>query len=246
MPKSSPKIFIGCSGFHYKEWKNIFYPEGLPQSKWFSFYCKQFNTLEINNTFYKFPTVKSLQKWYDNSPGDFKFTVKAPRLITHYKRFSDCERYLNDFYSACSEGLKEKLGCVLFQLHPQIKYSEENLEMIISSLDLSFKNVLELRDESWWNANVFKVLKKRKIIFSGISYPKLPDKLIQVQKEVYYRFHGVPVLYKSAYSESFLEEKFIEISKSNIKEAWIYFNNTWGTAAIENAKYLQKLFGKPG
>lgn len=238
----TPKIYIGCSGFHYKEWKNVFYTEGLPHSKWFAFYCEHFNTLELNTTFYKFPTVKSLQKWHDNSPVDFKFTVKAPRLITHYKRFSECERYLDDLYSACNKGLKNKLGCVLFQLHPQIKYSEESLKIIISSLNPSFKNVLEFRDASWWNANVFKILKKHKIIFSGISYPKLPDKLIVTAPNLYYRFHGVPVLYKSAYPEKFLEEKFSELNKSKINEAWIYFNNTWGTAAIENARYLQKLF----
>lgn len=237
-----PKIYIGCSGFHYKEWKNIFYPDGLPQSKWFAFYCEHFNTLELNTTFYKFPTVKSLQKWYDNSPVDFKFTVKAPRLIPHYKRFSECESYLDDFYSACSQGFKNKLGCVLFQLHPQIKYSEESLKNIISSLDISFKNVLEFRDESWWNESVFKALKKQNIIFSGISYPKLPDALIPTHSNLYYRLHGVPVLYKSAYPEKFLEEKFSGLSKSKINEAWIYFNNTWGSAAIENARYLQNLF----
>ncbi|MEO8568701.1 MAG: DUF72 domain-containing protein, partial [Ginsengibacter sp.] len=198
----------------------------------------------INTTFYKFPTVKSLQKWYDSSPEDFKFTVKAPRLITHYKRFTECDGYLKDFYETSAEGLKDKLGCILFQMHPQIKYSEGFLKNIISSLNPSFKNVLEFRDASWWNKSAFNTLKKNKIIFSGISYPKLPDALIIARPNLYYRFHGVPVLYKSAYTPQFLEEKFSEINKSGIKEAWIYFNNTWGTAAIENARYLQNLFEK--
>ena len=240
----SLKIYIGCSGFHYREWKDIFYPEGLAQTKWFHFYCEHFNTLEINTTFYKFPTVKSLQKWYDNSPPGFKFTVKAPRLITHYKRFNGCDSYLKDFYEASAEGLKDKLGCILFQLHPQIKYSDGLLNNIISSLNPSFKNVFEFRDISWWNKSVFKTLKKHKIIFSGISYPKLPDILIVTKPNLYYRFHGVPVLYKSVYTPQFLEEKFFEINKPGIKEAWIYFNNTWGTAAIENARDLQNLFKK--
>ena len=138
------KIFTGCSGFHYKEWKNTFYPEGLPQTKWFQFYTSQFNTLEINSTFYKFPTSKSLQKWYDTSPDDFIFSVKAPRLVTHYKRFNECEQYLTDFYNTCGDGLKNKLGCVLFQLPPQIKYSEEFLNTIIKLLDQSFKNAVRV------------------------------------------------------------------------------------------------------
>jgi uncharacterized protein YecE (DUF72 family) len=136
------KIYIGCSGFHYKEWKVIFYPEKLPQSKWFQFYGQHFNTLEINTTFYKFPTEKSLAKWYDASSADFKFSVKAPRLITHYKKFTACESLLSDFYISAGAGLQEKLGCVLFQLPPQFIYSPEKLDLIISSIDASFKNVL--------------------------------------------------------------------------------------------------------
>src|SRR5690242_10251634 len=110
------QYFIGCSGFHNKDWKEVFYPKGLPQSKWFEFYCTQFNTLELNTTFYRFPRIEILQKWYDKSSADFKFSVKAPRLITHYKQFNDVARLLNDFYTSVQEGLREKLGCMLFQL----------------------------------------------------------------------------------------------------------------------------------
>jgi uncharacterized protein YecE (DUF72 family) len=78
------QCYIGCSGFYNKDWKEVFYPNGLPQSKWFEFYCTQFNTLELNTTFYRFPTIEMLKKWYDTSPADFKFSVTAPRLITHY------------------------------------------------------------------------------------------------------------------------------------------------------------------
>lgn len=238
------KTYIGCSGFHYKEWKTIFYPEDLPQSKWFTFYCRHFNTLELNSTFYKFPTIKSLQKWYGSSPDDFTFSVKAPRLITHYKRFSGCEHFLDDFYEACLQGLQHKLGCVLFQLHPQIKYSLEILNLIVNSVDPSFKNVLEFRDISWWNETVFDTLKKSNIIFSGISYPKLPEEVIITNPALYYRFHGEPLLYKSAYPESFLEEKFFMMNCSGAKEAWIYFNNTWGIAAIINGRCMQQLLLK--
>ncbi|MEO8108606.1 MAG: DUF72 domain-containing protein [Ginsengibacter sp.] len=233
------KIFIGCSGFHYKEWKDVFYPEGLPQSKWFQYYCQQFNTLELNVTFYRFPTIKSLQKWYESSPVDFKFSVKAPRLITHYKKFSECENYLGDFYGSIYEGLQEKLGCVLFQLPPQIKYTEEMLMILTKILDPSFTNVIEFRDASWWNENVFLQLNKKNIAFSGASFPKLPDEVIKTTHALYYRLHGVPVLYKSAYAESFLDQKIKEIKKAKPEKAWIYFNNTWGTAAITNSNYLK-------
>ncbi|HEU4862054.1 MAG TPA: DUF72 domain-containing protein, partial [Chitinophagaceae bacterium] len=110
---------IGCSGFHYKGWKGIFYPETLPQRAWFRFYAEKFNTLELNVTFYRFPVLKSLEKWHDVSPDNFSFAVKAPRLITHYKKFSDCARLLDDFYNLITKVLKNKLGPVFFQLPPK-------------------------------------------------------------------------------------------------------------------------------
>jgi uncharacterized protein YecE (DUF72 family) len=235
----SPKIYIGCSGFHYREWKNVFYPDGLPQSKWFQFYCEHFNTLELNVTFYKFPSEKSLANWYNTSPNGFMFSVKAPKAITHFKKFNECERMLKDFYTSIQNGLQQKLGCALFQLPPQLIYSEELLHKIIINLNPSFKNVLEFRHASWWNRIVFQQLKKNNIIFSGISYPKLPDEIVKTNVSLYYRLHGVPVLYKSSYSELFLRNLIKEINKLKVKEAWLYFNNTWGTAAIENVKYLQ-------
>lgn len=235
------KFYIGCSGFHYKEWKEFFYPEKLPQSKWFEFYCERFNTLEINSTFYKFPTEKSLAKWYDASPEDFRFSVKVPRLITHYKKFSESESLISDFYSSISKGLEKKLGCVLFQLPPQLAYTPELLDLITNSVDPSFKNVFEFRHVSWWNENVFSQFKKRKLIFCGVSFPKLPDEMKATTSNIYYRFHGVPILYKSAYSERFIENIYLQIKKIAPDEAWIYFNNTWGEAAIINSTYFQKL-----
>ena len=89
---------IGCSGFYYKEWKDFFYPKGLAQKDWFKFYAEHFNTIEINASFYKNPTEKSLEKWHNDSPADFVFTMKAPRLITHYKQLKDCKTDTTDFY----------------------------------------------------------------------------------------------------------------------------------------------------
>lgn len=134
---------IGCSGFYYKHWKEVFYPKGLPQNKWFTFYGDHFNTLELNVTFYRFPQLAFLQSWYDRSSSSFSFAVKTPRGITHYKKFKGAEKLIDDFYSTVAEGLKEKLGCILFQLPPRYNYTNERLQNIISSLDHSFNNVIE-------------------------------------------------------------------------------------------------------
>src|SRR6188474_1827896 len=125
---------IGCSGFHYKEWKGVFYPGSLPQREWFRFYAEQFNTLELNVTFYRFPVLKSLENWHTISPDNFRFAVKAPRLITHYKKFCDCTRLIDDFYNLITKGLKDKLGPVLFQLPPKYVYTDARLEQIVKSM----------------------------------------------------------------------------------------------------------------
>ena len=237
-----PKWWIGCSGFHYKEWKEVFYPKNIPQTKWFEYYSQHFNTIELNTTFYRFPRIETLQSWYKKSPANFKFSVKGPRLISHYKMFIDCERLLGDFYTSVYEGLQDKLGCVLFQLPASIKYSDEMLTRIITNLDPSFDNAVEFRDNTWWNKKVYDALKKNKISFCGISHPKLSDEVIKNNSILYYRFHGVPVLYKSEYREDFIKEITKEIKSSGrFKEAYTYFNNTWGTGALANAMQMQKL-----
>jgi uncharacterized protein YecE (DUF72 family) len=233
---------IGCSGFHYKDWKGRFYPDGLPQRKWFDYYCQHFKTLELNVTFYRFPQLSFLQNWYGKSPADFRFAVKAPRAITHYKKFNDTTELITSFYDTINQGLQEKLGPVLFQLPPSFTYDEEKLDRIINSLNPSFKNVLELRHVSWWNESVYQKLAKHNITFCGMSHPILPDDVIQNTPVVYYRFHGVPVLYRSPYSRDFLK-KIINTVKQNpeVREGWFYFNNDFDAVGVGNANDMISL-----
>jgi uncharacterized protein YecE (DUF72 family) len=230
---------IGCSGFHYKDWKGIFYPEGLPQNKWFAFYCEHFNTLELNVTFYRFPQLSFLQNWHQKSPDSFRFSVKAPRAITHYKKFNDAADLVSSFYETINNGLQEKLGPVLFQMPPGFSYSEERLERIINNLDPAFTNVVELRHVSWWRENVYKALAGHKIIFCGMSHPSLPDAIIQNTPVIYYRFHGVPNLYRSPYSTDFLKNVIDAVQHNpEAKQGWFYFNNDYDGVAIANAKEM--------
>ena len=234
------QIYIGCSGFYNKDWKEVFYPKGLAQSKWFEYYCTQFNTLELNTTFYRFPTVEMLKKWYDKSPEYFRFSVKAPRLITHYKQLNDCERLLDDFYSIIQEGLKEKLGTILFQFPSKIVYSEEFLQRITQNLNASFMNVVEFRSVSWWNQHVITELAKHNISFSGISIKDLADEIIANTKTIYYRFHGIPRLYFSQYPKERIEQFAQELKEQALSTtAYIFFNNTATLAAINNARELE-------
>lgn len=237
-----PRLHIGCSSYYNKLWKGIFYPEDLPGSKWFEYYAQHFSTYELNGTFYKFPTVKGLQTWYKKVPDGFTFSLKVPKHITHIKRLADCDRELNDFYTAVREGLADKLACILFQLPPSFSYSKERLELVLNAANPGFKNVVEFRNETWWRQDVMDVLAQRNIAFSSVNYPKLPTTVMANTALGYIRFHGNPKLFYSQYSEEELQEIYEQImAQSSLKEVYIYFNNTASEAAIINAMYFKKM-----
>lgn len=234
--------YIGCSGFHYQHWKGSFYPTGLTQKKWFEFYAEHFVTLELNVTFYRFPRLDVLRSWYEKAPASFRFAVKAPKAITHYKQFHGTVDMLSDFYSTIRQGLEEKLGPVLFQFPPRFRYDPERLARVLEQLDLSFDNVLEFRHQGWWCEEVYTALRKCGISFCGMSHPDLPDKAVVTGPIVYYRFHGVPDLYRSSYSEDSLQQFADELkAKDGVKEVWCYFNNDAAVAAIPNAQRLVEI-----
>jgi uncharacterized protein YecE (DUF72 family) len=233
---------IGCSGFHYKEWKEVFYPKDLPAAKWFEYYCRQFNTIEINNTFYRFPDLRNLQGWFQKSPSSFVFSIKVPQIITHQRKFRDTKDLLYNFYDVLSAGLGEKLGPVLFQLPPQLHFSSETLNDMLNQLDDSFMNVVEFRHISWWRKEVVAALGSHKAVFCSVSYPGLINEVVTAMPFCYYRFHGVPKLYHSSYTESFLQDVVQQITAhKDAEKAFLYFNNTASAAAIGNAKAVEQM-----
>lgn len=237
-----PSTYIGTSGFYNPHWKIIFYPEDMPASKWLGFYCENFNTLEINATFYRFPTLKSMQTWYGKSPEGFQFSIKASKLITHIHQFVDCQQLIDDFYAVCKDGLKEKMGCILFQLPPSIHYSPEKLELIIKSLNPKFKNAIEFRHVSWWTQEVYDELKKYNVIFCTVNHPKLPTTLITTTKTAYVRLHGNPKMFYSNYNHDELKAlSEALLKKKGVEEIYVFFNNTASPSGVVNALELQEL-----
>ncbi len=236
------KLYIGCSGFTNRDWKGFFFPEELPSKEQLNFYSTQFNSVEINSSFYRRPRLQTLQNWYERTGEDFKFFIKIPKTITHIKRLKATAAETADFCSHVHEGIREKLAGFLFQLPPSFHYSEEHVEQVIETVDSGFLNVVEFRHKAWWNDEILEALKDKNIVFSGVSFPKeLPnDLIINNDKSAYYKLHGVPVLFKSEYSEEELEKLATEIKKAR-QEVFVFFNNTWGTAALTNALYLKKL-----
>jgi len=232
--------YLGCSGWFYWHWKGKFYPTDLPQSKWFQYYAKHFNTVELNSPFYHFPKQSTAKNWYRQAPKDFVYTLKVNKAITHVKKFHDTEKLIKEFYKLGDE-LKEKMGCFLFQLPPSLKYSEKKLEEIIEQLDLEKKNVIEFREKSWFRKEVYEELKKANIIFCIVSSPILPEEFVKTSKDVYIRFHGKTAWYRYNYSLSELKEWVERIKKAKPEDLWAYFNNDANAFAVENCLQLKKM-----
>ncbi len=238
------KVYIGTSGYFYWDWKGVFYPENLKPYQWFEYYSKHFNTLEINSTFYRFPSPSSLKNWYKIAPENFVYSVKVNKYITHIKKFKGVKEQLDRFYTLSSTHLKEKLGTFLFQLPPFFKYSPDNIHSIVNQLNKRFKNVLEFRNESWFKEEVFNTLKNNNIIFCCISSPKFGDICKNTAKIVYVRFHGKTKWYKYRYSKDELKQWAEKIEEIKPDVAFIYFNNTYNGYAAENALQMKEFFNQ--
>ena len=235
---------IGCSGFSNKDWKGFFYPDTLTAKDYLSYYAEHFNAVEINSTFYRKPTLKTLESWYAQTPDDFLFFIKIPQTITHINQLKNSKLEIAEFCNHMKYGLKAKLAGFLFQFSPSFVYNKENIRRIEVGLDQRFVNVVEFRHKSWWDAEVYEALADKNIIFSGVSIPKdISDEMIlNNPTHLYYRLHGKPVLFKSEYTEEELQTLSNCLLKSG-RTAFIFFNNTWGTAAIKNALFMKGLMG---
>lgn len=157
---------------------------------------------------------------------------------------NDCQQLLSDFYGTIEEGLKEKLGPVLFQFPARIAYNEEFLQRITQNINTSFINIVEFRQADWWNQHVINVLSNYNISFCGISISNLPDEIVANTSTLYYRFHGISKLYFSQYSEIEIMDFAVELKKKAIdKTVYVFFNNTATMAAIHNAFELKNFLG---
>jgi uncharacterized protein YecE (DUF72 family) len=240
------KIFIGTSGYIYPHWEGIFYPGGWPRSKKLEYYCQHFNTVELNNTFYRLPGEKAFEGWYKKTPKNFIFAVKVSRFITHVKKLVDCKEPWRIFLKRVLI-LKEKLGPLLFQLPPFLKADPEKLEefgkMILKESPKGLRFAFEFRTESWCNEKIYQILKKFNFAWVVVDSPSWP-KVYQVTADfVYVRMHGSKILFGSKYTKKELDDlaqRITKWKKQNL-DVYVYFNNDAEGFAIQNAKELIKI-----
>ena len=238
------KIHIGTSGWHYKHWLGgVFYPEGTTGAQMFDFYARHFDTVEINNSFYRLPPEKTFDSWRESSPRKFCFAVKASRFITHMKKLKEPESSSEKFFLA-AEHLQEKLGPILFQLPPRWKLNIERLREFLESLPREHKYVVEFREESWLVPEVFELLRKYNVAhcIHDFADMKVPHEL--TARFTYIRFHGpTSAKYYGWYSTRELQAwaQRIESWRGKLSEVYVYFNNDPEGAAVRNALELKTL-----
>jgi uncharacterized protein YecE (DUF72 family) len=236
---------VGTSGWHYNHWRGSFYPETLPADEWFAYYARQFDTVELNNSFYRLPKAGAWKLWQDEAPEGFAFAVKASRYITHTKRLtggaSPNERLLSG-----ARRLREHLGPVLYQLPRRFKCNDETVERLAAFVELlppDLSHVFEFRDASWFTEPVFSLLEHAGAHFCAFDMPGIECPLRVTAGLLYFRFHGTGQRYGGNYPDSALGDWAARLKRasSGTTEAFVYFNNDIGGFAPRNAATLAQL-----
>ncbi|HEY5884403.1 MAG TPA: DUF72 domain-containing protein [Pyrinomonadaceae bacterium] len=236
---------IGTSGWHYQHWLGQFYPAKLSPKEMFRFYSLHFDTVELNNTFYRLPKPETFESWRDNSPDNFLFAVKASRFTTHMKKLKDPESSTLKFFDG-AERLGEKLGPILFQLPPRWRVDVERLSEFLAALPEEHRYVIEIRDESWLVKDVYDVLRQFNVAFCIHDLAQMQTPLEITADFTYIRFHGPGAAkYRGSYSDSALREWAERIGGWHAEnvDSYVYFNNDIGGHAITNAQTLKELLG---
>lgn len=237
-------LYIGCSGFLYEHWKGIFYPEDLPQKRWFEYYCSRFRSVELNVTFYKLPDKETFHKWYGETPGGFKICLKGSRFITHVKKLKSSAEPLDVFLSRAAS-LKEKLGVILWQLPPGLKADTGRLSEFLENLrPYKVRSTFEFRDESWINnKGIISLLEKENASLCMADWPNFLNDLPVTADFVYIRRHGEGGSYATCYTQKQMKTDATRIRKylKDKKDVYIYFNNDAFGYAPQNALELMEL-----
>lgn len=242
------KLFLGTSGWVYEHWRGVFYPEDLPQSEWFDYYAKRFDTVEINYSFYRLPSRKTFENWREGAPPGFVFTVKGNRYITHIKKLKDPVEAVKRFYENLY-GLEDRCGAVLFQLPPRWNVNVERLEEFLSIVPKKYRLVFEFRDESWLTEAVMEVLRRHGAALCSADSPHWPSPRQVTADFVFFRLHSGHTEQAPLYTKKELGILAAEIEGhlADGRDAFVYFNNDYGGFAIENALTIKAMIeGKGG
>jgi len=238
------RLRIGTSGWNYAHWRGTFYPADMKPPAWFAHYAREFDTVEINNTFYRLPLPVTFGHWRQQAPPDFCFAVKANRYLTHRKKLKDIAGPLRKFL-AQARRLREHLGPVLYQLPPRWQPNLERLTAFCRRLPGELLHAIEFREPAWLSAETVAVLARYHVCLC------IHDMFAGHPREVtgpaaYLRFHGVGARYAGNYADDQLAgwADWMRATARAGHAVYAYFNNDAEANAIRNARTLRALLGQ--
>lgn len=241
------RVHIGTSGWHYRHWTGAFYPEDLPPSRFLSYYAGRFQTAEVNSSFYRLPSEKTVIAWRDGTPDNFLFTVKASRYLTHMKKLKDPAEPLAAFLQR-ADLLGSKLGPVLVQLPPNWRCNCERLRSFLDILPPGHRFAFEFRDPSWFTEAVYKHLEDSNAALCIYHLQGFRSPRIMTADFTYIRLHGPGDAYRGNYSTRDLcgWAGAISVWRREGREVFCYFDNDQHGYAAANALELQNMLDGTG
>jgi uncharacterized protein YecE (DUF72 family) len=239
------KLYIGTSGWHYKHWIGTYYPAGTREKDQLSLYIKDFNTVELNNSFYHLPAAKTFKGWATATPEDFVFAVKGSRFITHMKKLNVLKADVNRFLSRAGK-LGDKTGPILYQLPPRWKLNTARLEQFLSRLNKEYRYVFEFRNDNWYSEAVYELLRQYNCAFCIYELAGHQSPEIVTADFVYIRLHGPGAKYQGSYSGSQLKKWAVKCKawQQQGRDVYVYFDNDQAGYAAFNALQLRAFTGQ--
>ena len=241
MAATRSRARVGCSGWMYRDWRGVVYPQKLPQRAWFEYYATLFDTVEINNTFYRLPPATTVEKWAGQAPAGFEYAVKLGAFGSHRMKLRDASSWLPNHIDRV-ERLGGSLGPTLVQLPPRWKRDAGRLDEFLSAAPTRLRWAVELRDSTWVDDEVFSVLRAHGAALC--IHDLLPDHPWELTASwTYVRFHGPQALkrkYEGRYGEKRLEPvaERLDAWLAAGHDVYAYFNNDYQGYAVKDASWL--------
>ncbi len=240
LANSSPAaVRVGCSGWQYKHWRGDFYPAGLPAARWLEYYASHFDTVEINNSFYRLPLAETFADWRRRVPSSFIYAVKASRYLTHMKKLKEPGPPVALLFSRARR-LGRRLGPVLYQLPPRWPRNLERLETFLQTLPKTVRHAIEFRDPSWYTDDTLLLLSKHHVTMCLHDMAGSETGQRRSGPFIYVRFHG-PQRYTGRYLDDVLDRwaEWCAGFHSDGTPVYAYFNNDAGGHAPRDAVRLR-------
>jgi uncharacterized protein YecE (DUF72 family) len=238
-------VRIGCSGWQYRDWRGRLYPEGLPTTRWLARYAEEFDTVEVNSTFYRLASRDAVARWVDETPPGFLFALKASRYLTHVRRLREIAQGIHRFYERIMPLVEsDKLGPVVWQFPANFRREGDALERVAAALELvpPGRHCFEFRHESWFDSEVYALLREHNAALVIGDHPKWPFQAHELTADwTLVRLHHGRRGRRGNYSKTEIEEWARRVAQWRRRaEVFVYFNNDWEGFAVENARSLKR------